>query len=144
MIGKSDQWPLRSVSSAPTRCSCRAQLHPRRGGDAPLAAAFSALIGGLEATLGVRLFDRSKRHVAPTVEARTSKAAARRVLAEFDSADRRHARPGDAAPRPGLARAAALARRRLAAGVLARFSALYPGIAVDGRRRALRARASNG
>src|SRR5947208_13400427 len=48
--------------------------------------AFSALIGGLEQSLGVRLFDRSKRHVAPTVEGADFEPAARRVLAEFDTA----------------------------------------------------------
>jgi DNA-binding transcriptional LysR family regulator len=48
--------------------------------------AFSALIGGLEESLGVRLFDRSKRHVAPTVEGIDFEGPARRVLAEFDAA----------------------------------------------------------
>ena len=48
--------------------------------------AFSALIGALESTLGVRLFDRSTRHVAPTVEGADFESAARRVLAEFDNA----------------------------------------------------------
>src|SRR5204862_8341425 len=48
--------------------------------------AFSALIGGLEQSLGVRLFDRSKRHVAPTVEGADFETDARRVIAEFDTA----------------------------------------------------------
>ena len=48
--------------------------------------AFSALVGGLEAALGVRLFDRSKRHVALTAAGVDFEAGARRVLAEFDAA----------------------------------------------------------
>ncbi|MDO5625502.1 MAG: LysR family transcriptional regulator [Pseudomonadota bacterium] len=48
--------------------------------------AFSALIGQLESSLGVRLFDRSTRHVAPTAEGTDFELAARRVLAEFDAA----------------------------------------------------------
>ncbi|KQP22806.1 LysR family transcriptional regulator [Pseudorhodoferax sp. Leaf267] len=48
--------------------------------------AFSALIGQLEATLGLRLFDRSTRHVEPTAEGIEFEVSARRVLAEFDAA----------------------------------------------------------
>ena len=48
--------------------------------------AFSALIGQLEETLGIRLFDRSTRHVAPTTEGQAFESSARRVLAEFDAA----------------------------------------------------------
>src|SRR6476661_6451586 len=48
--------------------------------------AFSALIGGLEAALGVRLFDRSKRHVALAPEGAEFHASALRALAEFDRA----------------------------------------------------------
>ena len=48
--------------------------------------AFSALIGQLEATLGLRLFDRSTRHVEPTAEGLAFEVSARRVLAEFDGA----------------------------------------------------------
>ena len=48
--------------------------------------AFSALIGQLEDTLGLRLFDRSTRHVAPTAEGQAFEVSARRVLAEFDAA----------------------------------------------------------
>ena len=48
--------------------------------------AFSALIGQLEATLGLRLFDRSTRHVAPTPEGEAFEVSARRVLGEFDAA----------------------------------------------------------
>jgi len=48
--------------------------------------AFSALIGQLESALGLRLFDRSTRHVAPTAEGVDFEGSARRVLAEFDAA----------------------------------------------------------
>lgn len=48
--------------------------------------AFSALIGQLEAALGLRLFDRSTRHVEPSVEGVEFEPSARRVLAEFDAA----------------------------------------------------------
>ena len=93
--------------------------------------AFSALIGGLEDTLGVRLFDRSKRHVAPTVEGADFEAAARRVLAEFDTAiasvnDRAALRRG----RVSLALLPSLAAGWLP-DVLARYRAKYPGITVD-------------
>ena len=93
--------------------------------------AFSALIGGLEQSLGVRLFDRSKRHVAPTVEGADFEAAARRVLAEFDTAiagvhDRVALRRG----RVSLALLPSLAAGWLP-DVLARYRASYPGITVD-------------
>lgn len=48
--------------------------------------AFSALIGQLESTLKIRLFDRSTRHVDLTAEGRDFEVSARRVLAEFDAA----------------------------------------------------------
>jgi DNA-binding transcriptional LysR family regulator len=93
--------------------------------------AFSALIGGLEQSLGVRLFDRSKRHVAPTVEGADFEPAARRVLAEFDTAiagvhDRASLRRG----RVSLALLPSLAAGWLP-DVLARYRASYPGITVD-------------
>ncbi|MDQ6640401.1 MAG: LysR family transcriptional regulator [Pseudomonadota bacterium] len=93
--------------------------------------AFSALIGGLEETLGVRLFDRSRRHVAPTVEGADFEAAARRVLAEFDTAiagvnDRAALRHG----RVSLALLPSLAAGWLP-DVLARYRSRYPGITVD-------------
>ena len=93
--------------------------------------AFSALIGGLEQSLGVRLFDRSKRHVAPTVEGADFEPAARRVLAEFDTAiagvhDRAALRRG----RVSLALLPSLAAGWLP-DVLARYRARYPGITVD-------------
>jgi DNA-binding transcriptional LysR family regulator len=94
--------------------------------------AFSALIGGLEQSLGVRLFDRSKRHVAPTVEGADFEAAARRVLAEFDTAIARIHDRAALPPRPGLAGAAAVACRRLAASGRARaLPGELPGITVE-------------
>jgi len=93
--------------------------------------AFSALISGLEQALGVRLFDRSKRHVAPTVEGADFEPAARRVLAEFDTAiagihDRAALRRG----RVSLALLPSLAAGWLP-DVLARYRASYPGITVE-------------
>ena len=60
-----------------TRAAARAHLSQ---------PAFSALIRTLEEALGLRLFDRSTRHVEPTVEGLEFEASARRVLAEFDAA----------------------------------------------------------
>ena len=93
--------------------------------------AFSALIGGLEAALGVRLFDRSKRHVALTVEGAEFEAGARRVLAEFEAAvsgvhDHATLRRG----RVALALLPSLAAGWLP-GVLARFREQHPGISLD-------------
>ena len=48
--------------------------------------AFSALIRSLEENLGLRLFDRSTRHVELTTEGREFAVSARRVLAEVGSA----------------------------------------------------------
>lgn len=48
--------------------------------------AFSALIGQLETAIGLRLFDRSTRHVSPTPEGAEFEVSARRVLAEFEAA----------------------------------------------------------
>ena len=48
--------------------------------------AFSAVVRQLEDEVGVRLFDRSTRQVEPSAEGREFEAAARRVLAEFDTA----------------------------------------------------------
>jgi len=93
--------------------------------------AFSALIAGLEQALGVRLFDRSKRHVAATVEGADFEPAARRVLAEFDIAiagvhDRAALRRG----RVSLALLPSLAAGWLP-DVLARYRTSHPGITVD-------------
>ena len=99
--------------------------------------AFSALIGGLEETLGVRLFDRSTRHVALTVEGAEFEGPARRVLAEFDSAvagmhDRGALRRG----RVSLALLPSLAAGWLPA-VLAALPRAPSGHRGRGRRRAL-------
>jgi DNA-binding transcriptional LysR family regulator len=79
----------------------------------------------------VRLFDRSKRHVAPTVEGAAFEAAAERVLAEFDTAiagvhDRAALRRG----RVSLALLPSLAAGWLP-DMLARFRTRFPGITVD-------------
>jgi len=48
--------------------------------------AFSALIGSLESSLGLRLFDRSTRHVSLTPDGAAFEPPARRAVAEFDGA----------------------------------------------------------
>jgi len=93
--------------------------------------AFSALIRSLEDALGLRLFDRSTRHVELTTEGREFEASARRVLAEFDGAV---AGANDyAARRRGRVSIALLPS--LAAGwlpaVLAEFRAAYPDIELE-------------
>ena len=68
-------WPRSATSRAPRR---RCHLSQ---------PAFSALIRALEEALGVRLFDRSTRHVAADApKAPASRAGAARSCAEFDSA----------------------------------------------------------
>jgi LysR family carnitine catabolism transcriptional activator len=93
--------------------------------------AFSALIRALEEALGQRLFDRSTRHVALSTEGRAFEPAARRVLAELDTA---LANAADyAAKRRGRVSIALLPS--LAAGwlpqVLAGFRTRYPAIELD-------------
>lgn len=93
--------------------------------------AFSALIRGLEESLGQRLFDRSTRHVEPSTEGRAFEPAARRVLGELDAA---LAGAADyAAKRRGRVAIALLPS--LAAGwlpgVLAAFRARFPAIELD-------------
>lgn len=93
--------------------------------------AFSALIRSLEDTAGLRLFDRSTRHVELTAEGRVLDASARRLLADMDLVmeDLRD----HAARRRGRVALAALPS--LAAGwlpnLLARFSQAHPGIVLD-------------
>src|SRR5439155_16579817 len=91
-------------------------------------SAFSALIQGVEESLGARLFDRNTRNVTLTPEGRLFEDSARRVLADFDgmlSNFRDHAER-----RRGRVVIAALPS--LAAGwlpnVLAEYRAQYPGI----------------
>ncbi|MFG5408715.1 LysR family transcriptional regulator [Piscinibacter sakaiensis] len=79
--------------------------------------AFSALIRQLEQALGVRLFDRSTRHVALTAEGEEFAHAARRVLAAFEGA----------VGRVALALLPSLAADWLPE-VLAGFRAAHPGI----------------
>ncbi|WP_395702784.1 LysR family transcriptional regulator [Aquabacterium sp.] len=90
--------------------------------------AFSALIRQLEQMLGLKLFDRSTRHVALTAEGQEFELAARRVLEEVDVAfaslrDRAAARRG----RVAIALLPSLAADWLPA-VLAGFRARHPGI----------------
>ena len=93
--------------------------------------AFSALVRSLEDGLGLRLFDRSTRHVELTPEGENFMAAARRIRAEVDVA------------LAGVRDAVTLQRGRvaiallpsLAAGwlpqVLARYRERHPGIELD-------------
>lgn len=90
--------------------------------------AFSALISQLEGAVGVRLFDRSTRHVAPTAEGVEFEHAARRLLAEFDAAlGDLQARAARQRGRVSVALLPSLAADWLPA-VLAGFRQQYPGI----------------
>lgn len=92
--------------------------------------AFSALIRQLEESLGVRLFDRSTRHVELTAEGEEFEIAARRVLAEFDAAlSAMHERAARQRGRVSIALLPSLAADWLP-GVLAGFRAEYPGIEI--------------
>lgn len=93
--------------------------------------AFSALIRTLEEGLGLRLFDRSTRHVALTDEGRNFMAAAERIRAEIDAA--LDAARDSAQLRRGRVSLALLPS--LAAGwlpqVLAEFREAHPGIVLE-------------
>ncbi len=95
--------------------------------------AFSALIRSLEEVLGLRLFERSTRHVEPTAEGVEFEQSARRVLAEFDGAV--SGMRDQVARKRGRVSVALLPS--LAAGwlpqVLAGFRAAYPGIEIGVR-----------
>lgn len=93
--------------------------------------AFSALIRALEDGLGLRLFDRSTRHVALTAEGDNFLESARRIRAEMDNA---LATMRDAATlqrgRVAVALLPSLAAGWLP-GVLAAYRAAHPGIELD-------------
>ena len=93
--------------------------------------AFSALIRALEDALGLRLFDRSTRHVDLTSEGKNFCEAARRIRAEIDRA---LASMHDAATLK-RGRVAIALLPSLAAGwlpeVLAQFHAAHPGIELE-------------
>ena len=92
--------------------------------------AFSALVHQLEQTVGVRLFERSTRHVALSSEGLAFQPAARRVLAELDAAlalMREHA--ACARGRVSIALLPSLAADWLPQ-VLAGFCSAHPGIKV--------------
>lgn len=93
--------------------------------------AFSALIRALEDSLGLRLFDRSTRHVDLTAEGENFLAAARRIRSEVDNAlatmrDAASLRRG----RVAVALLPSLAAGWLP-GVLAAYRAAHPGIELD-------------
>ncbi len=93
--------------------------------------AFSALIRQLEETLGVRLFDRSTRHVGLTAEGEEFELAAARVLAEFDTAfSGMRERAARQRGRVSIALLPSLAADWLPE-VLAGFRAEYPGIELE-------------
>jgi LysR family transcriptional regulator, carnitine catabolism transcriptional activator len=90
--------------------------------------AFSALIRQLEDAVGVRLFDRTTRHVELTAEGMAFEASARRVLDDVDAAlSDMHERAARKRGRVSIALLPSLAADWLP-GVLAGFRAEYPGI----------------
>jgi LysR family carnitine catabolism transcriptional activator len=93
--------------------------------------AFSALIRQLEESLGVRLFERSTRHVELTAEGEEFERSARRVLAEFDAAlAGMRERAARERGRVSIALLPSLAADWLPQ-VLAGFRAEYPGIELE-------------
>lgn len=93
--------------------------------------AFSALIRGLEESLGVRLFDRDTRKVALTPEGRLFLDSARRLLADMGHAvDDLRGHVERRRGRVSIAVLPALAAGWLP-GVLAGFRAQHPGIELD-------------
>jgi DNA-binding transcriptional LysR family regulator len=91
-------------------------------------SSFSALIQGVEQSLGARLFDRTTRNVTLTPEGRLFEDSARRVLADFDGMvenfrDHAQRRRG----RVAIAALPSLAAGWLP-GVFAEFRARHPGI----------------
>lgn len=93
--------------------------------------AFSALIRQLEDSLGVRLFERSTRHVELSAEGEEFERSARRVLAEFDAAVAgMRERAARERGRVSIALLPSLAADWLPQ-VLADFRAAYPGIELE-------------
>ena len=93
--------------------------------------AFSALIRTLEDDLGLRLFDRSTRHVGLTAEGENFRESSLRIRAEVDAAlasmrDAAQLRRG----RVAIALLPSLAAGWLP-GVLAQFHARHPGVELD-------------
>ncbi|NYE26545.1 LysR family transcriptional regulator [Pigmentiphaga litoralis] len=93
--------------------------------------AFSALIRSIETVAGVRLFDRSTRHVELTPEGVLFEGSARRLLGDFELAMEELS--DHVAKRKGRASVAALPS--LASGwlpgVLGEFRAEFPGVALE-------------
>ncbi|WP_298835713.1 LysR family transcriptional regulator [uncultured Piscinibacter sp.] len=93
--------------------------------------AFSALIRQLEESLGVRLFERSTRHVELSPEGDEFDRSARRVLAEFEAAlSGMRERAARERGRVSIALLPSLAADWLPR-VLAAFHAEYPGIELE-------------
>ena len=93
--------------------------------------AFSALIRQLEESLGVRLFERSTRHVGLSAEGLEFERSARRVLAEFDAAlDGMRERAARERGHVSIALLPSLAADWLPQ-VLAGFRAAHPGITLE-------------
>jgi LysR family carnitine catabolism transcriptional activator len=94
-------------------------------------SAFSALIQGLEAELGARLFERSTRRVDLTAEGRVFEESARRLLAEFNLA--RDELKDHVEKRKGRVALAALPS--LVAGwlpvILKEYRDRYPGVSIE-------------
>jgi DNA-binding transcriptional LysR family regulator len=93
--------------------------------------AFSAVIQGVEAAAGARLFDRSTRHVELTSEGRLLEQWARRLLTDFEAAftilqDHVTLRTG----RVGVSALPTIAATILPA-VLSRYHAAHPGVAIE-------------
>lgn len=93
------------------------------------ASAVGKSISRLEQSLGARLFHRSTRSVALTVEGEMFLERCRRILAEFDSAEQELAQ-ASAAPR-GRLRVSLPMVSPLMLPVLAQFMVAYPDIELD-------------
>ncbi|QKZ05032.1 MULTISPECIES: LysR family transcriptional regulator [Pseudomonas] len=93
------------------------------------ASAVGKSISRLEQSLGARLFHRSTRSVALTVEGAMFLERCRRILAEFDSAEQELAQ-ASAAPR-GRLRVSLPMVSPLMLPVLAQFMVAYPDIELD-------------